>query len=92
MNLANFDDFKAAFERLQRETKEFTHRVDKERRKSARGRKAAGPLSPRTLSGLAKQLEREAAELARLSRAKEALRLRRRRAVEVRQRPGLRPT
>jgi len=72
MDLANFEEFKQEMERLRQQTRDMS-----------RGRKAAEPLSPEELVKVAAQLAKDAGELARLSRAKFALLLRRDRALKA---------
>jgi hypothetical protein len=81
MDLANFDEFKNAMERLHRETEAFSRRMRGERRRFARQRKGAGPPSPQELVKWAEGLDKESGELLKLSRAKQSLLLRRKRAV-----------
>jgi hypothetical protein len=77
MDLANFDEFKQAFERLRQQTRD----LSRARRKSERSRKLAASISPEELARLAAQLAKDAGDLAKLSRAKSALLLRRDRAL-----------
>jgi hypothetical protein len=86
MDLADFEQFKKAMERLQSETEAFSRKMQIEHRKLARKRKAAGPSSPRELAERAERLAKESGEMLRLSRAKQALRLRRERALNRAQR------
>jgi hypothetical protein len=76
MDLANFEDFKLAFQRLQQQTQDLSRAY----RKRERGRKSASSHSPHELVDVAGQLAEDATEVVRLSRAKGALLLRRERA------------
>ena len=81
MDLSNFEEFESAMERLHRQTEELSRRTKRKHRRNARERKAAGPPSPQELAKLAEELESQSAEVLKLSRAKEALRLRRQKAI-----------
>jgi len=50
MDLADFEQFKKAMERLHSETEAFSRKMQIEHRKLARKRKAAGPSSPQELA------------------------------------------
>jgi hypothetical protein len=75
MDLANFDEFRQAMERLHRQTENLA-------RWRRRSRKPAASLSPDELVKATGQLAKQAAELATVSRVKYALLLRRDRALK----------
>ncbi|MGA7458723.1 MAG: hypothetical protein WBW69_00755 [Candidatus Korobacteraceae bacterium] len=75
MDLADFDEFKRAIERLHRQTEDPA-------RSGRRTRKPTAPLVPEGLAKTTDRLAKQAAALATVSRAKHALLLRRDRALK----------
>jgi hypothetical protein len=78
MDVANYELFKQAFERLHQQSKN----LSRTQRKREPSRRSAGSLSPEELVKATDQLAKEAADLASVSRAKCALLLRRDRALK----------